>query len=610
MSPRRAPDESRVSRPVDTRHVELHQSVRERLTRLASDQRAAATAPSGPVLCVAPAGSGKTTTLVARIAWLVATGTAHQEICAVTFNKRAAEELGGRLSIALEPLGVPPGSVRVRTFHALGREILQTAGVAVEPLVERGSILRRLFPTADRARLRQMDDAISRLKLDRGLRLEDIAATPGDDAMIQAFAAYEAAVRDTGGLDFDDLVARALTLLESSPVNLARWRANCSQLLVDEVQDVDRTQLRLALLLAAPDHRIFLVGDDDQSIYGWRIADVRRVLALDSALPGLRRIDLVTNYRCPRSVVHRAVRLIETNQERFRKDVRARPGSDGMLVLAPDPGDGETALRRILSAPLTEGKTRAVLARTNRELMLPLAIALDLSLPVRATTHLLLEDPALDDLLDQVAAPASAEVPLLLRLAALRDRVAAREAPADPEAPSPREVADALLGWAAAHEWDDAPTFVARVRTARARLAALRSDDAPLILATAHGTKGLEFDEVAVIGLDERRFPNERAISEADDPVRALEEERRLAYVAWTRARQVLTLVYNPLRPSTFLLEAFSREELGLPTGAGTERLSPRRHGGRGSSGLRDRRSPPGGPAVSAGDPPRRGGAL
>ncbi len=589
---------------MDTRDVEMHPSVQERLARLAPDQRAAATAPPGPVLCVAPAGSGKTTTLVARIAWLVASGTPPGEICAVTFNKRAAEELGERLSAALEPLGVPPAGVRVRTFHALGREILQAAGRAVEPLVDRGPMLRRLFPMADRARLRQMDDGISRLKLDRGLRLEDVAATPVDDPMVQAFATYEAAVRDTGGVDFDDLVARALTVLEASPPDLAQWRAACSQLLVDEVQDVDRTQLRLALLLAAPAHRIFLVGDDDQSIYGWRLADVRPVLALDSALPGLRRIDLVTNYRCPRPVVHRAVRLIETNQERFRKEVRAGPASEGMLVLAPDSGDGETALRRILSAPLPGGKTRAILARTNRELMLPLALALELSLPVRATAHLLLEEPVLDDLLDEVARPAPTEGPLLLRLAALRDREVAKDPPSDSDAASPREVADALLGWAAGHVWDDAPTFVARIRKARARLAELRSDDAPLILATVHGTKGLEFDEVAVIGLDERRFPSERALSEADDPVRALEEERRLAYVAWTRARRMLTLVYNPLRPSTFLLEAFSREELGLPIGAGTEGLSPRR-AGRAAGGLRSRRSPPGGPAISAGDPPR-----
>ena len=585
--------------------MEMHPSVQQRLARLAPDQRAAATAPPGPVLCVAPAGSGKTTTLVARIAWLVASGTPPLEICAVTFNKRAADELGERLSAALEPLGVAPGVVRVRTFHALGREILQAAGRAVEPLVDRGALLRHLFPGADAARLRQMDDGISRLKLDRGLQLEVVAATPGDDPTVRVFAAYEAAVRDTGGLDFDDLVARALVLLEGSPADLARWRAACSELLVDEVQDVDRTQLRLATLLAAPRHRIFLVGDDDQSIYGWRLADVRRVLALDAALPGLRRIDLVTNYRCPRPVVHRAVRLIETNQERFRKEVRAGPASEGMLVLAPDPGDGEAALRRILSAPLAEGRTRAILARTNRELMLPLALALDLSLPVRATAHLLLEEPELDGLLHEISTWGRSGTPLLLRLAKLRHVATRREPTADREGTSPRELAAALIGWAAVHPRDDTQGFVERIRAARDRLATLRSDQAPLVLATAHGTKGLEFDEVAVIGLDERHFPSERALSEAEDPVRALEEERRLAYVAWTRARRVLTLVYDPLRPSVFLLEAFSREELDLPRGSGAEHLGqpPRR---RASTGVRGRRSPPGGREASAGDPPHR----
>ena len=97
-----------------------HPSVAERLARLAPDQRAAATAPPGPVLCVAPAGSGKTTTLVARVAWLVDGGADPGSICIVAFNKRAAEELTARLDAALVPLDVAAGSVRVRTFHALG----------------------------------------------------------------------------------------------------------------------------------------------------------------------------------------------------------------------------------------------------------------------------------------------------------------------------------------------------------------------------------------------------------------------------------------------------------------------------------------------------------
>src|SRR5215831_17003344 len=143
-----------------------HPAVAERLARLAPDQRAAATAPPGPVLCVAPAGSGKTTTLVARVAWLVDGGADPGAICVVAFNRRAAEELGVRLDAALEPLGLPAGSVRVRTFHALGREVLGEAGVAVDPLVDRNELLRELLPEATAADRGRLDLAFSRLKLD------------------------------------------------------------------------------------------------------------------------------------------------------------------------------------------------------------------------------------------------------------------------------------------------------------------------------------------------------------------------------------------------------------------------------------------------------------
>jgi superfamily I DNA/RNA helicase len=123
-------------------------------------------------------------------------------------------------------------------------------------------------------------------------------------------------------------------------------------------------------------------------------------------------------------------------------------------------------------------------------------------------------------------------------------------------------IAASLLAWAAGCRNLD--ELSARVEATRAALARLRTDDAPLLLATAHGTKGLEFDHVAVIGLDDGRFPSARSVAEALEPERALEEERRLAYVAWTRARRSLTLVYDPGSPSSFLIEAFSAKELGL----------------------------------------------
>ena len=531
-----------------------HPQVEARLERLTPDQRSAATAPPGPVLCVAPAGSGKTTTLVARIAWLIDAGADPATVAAITFNKRAAQELGERLDAALVPLDVEPGSVRVRTFHALGREILRDAGVDVRNLVDRGSLLASLLPGLSPAAQGRYDTAFSRLKLDLRIDPQAIAADPEAGPIARAFVAYEARLAERGALDFDDLVRRALDALDGDASLLDRWRERCGHLLVDEVQDVDRSQLDLALRLAAPGNRIFLVGDDDQSIYGWRLADVRRVLALDAALPGLRRVDLEVNHRCPEPVVERAVRLIEHNDERFAKVIRSRPSAPGRVTLAPDGGDEPARTRRLIEHAFVpeEAGTWAILARTNRELRPAVVVALGLGLPFRAASvELLLDDVALDGLLARVAAT-PAGWPLLVRVGAVRRTVGAEQ----------HELATALLAWAATAA--DLPALEGAIAAARARLADLRRDDARLTLATAHSTKGAEFDHVVVVGLDEGRFPSGRAVGEAEDPIRAMEEERRLGYVAWTRARRSLVLSYDPAAPSPFLSEAFSADELGL----------------------------------------------
>ena len=576
----------------------LPSSVAERLDRLAPDQREAATAPPGPVLCVAPAGSGKTTTLVARIAWLVATGAVPAGITAVTFNKRAADEMASRVDAALDPLGLAPGSVRVKTFHALGREILADGGVSVEPLLDRESVLLDLWPDITRGALRLLDDAFSRLKLDMAVTAAEVGADPEPGPIARAFLAYESAIEDAGGLDFDDLVARSLRLLEAKPRLLARWRERCEHLLVDETQDVDRSQLRLALLLAAPANRIFLVGDDDQTIYGWRLADVRRVLALAESLPGLRRIDLTVNYRCPASVVERAVRLVEKNEERFVKTIRSGPAAAGRLVLAPDGADDPERARHVLASWPDDGATRAILARTNAELLPAAAAAVEMGVAFRAPKlRLLSEDPRVDTLLRAATAIRDEhanhgpERPLLALLTGLarapreleavtdsavssRSEVAVGRVRIRPglepdlgalDEPLPVQAADllaALTAWAAPYRSLD--ELAAAVRAHRDRISELRRDDAQLTLATAHSTKGLEFDHVAVIDMDGGRFPSARSLREAAEPERALEEERRLAYVAWTRARRSLTLVYDPASPSRFLLEAFGPEELGL----------------------------------------------
>ena len=544
-----------------------HPSVRDRLAKLAPDQRAAATAEDGPVLCVAPAGSGKTTTLVARVAWLVDRGVPASSIAVVAFNKRAAEELVARLDAALAPLGVDAGAVRVRTFHALGREILREAGVDVSALADRDVVLRALFPempATDRGRL---DLAFSRLKLDLRVRVDDVAADEAAGPVARAWVAYERALRDDGALDFDDLVLRALHVLDVDEHALATWRQRCAQLLVDEAQDLDRSQLDLALRLAAPANRVFLVGDDDQTVYSWRLADVRRVLSLATALPGLRRVDLETNYRCPPPVVARAVRLVEHNRERFAKRIVAGPRNAGRLVTAPDAADDVVRVTRAMRSWPDDGGTRAVLARTNRELLVPVVVAVGEGWAFRAPDLALpIEDHRLDGLLERAAALDAAGSSRASPLAALaRLRLECRKAEAatadhaDPDQPTEGDLVTALLGWAA--PLPSVRALSDAVIAWRSRLAALRRDDAPLTLATAHGTKGLEWDHVLVLA---DGFPGRRSVSDAAEPERALEEERRLAYVAWTRARRSLTLLFDPAAPSRFLLEAFDPDELGL----------------------------------------------
>src|SRR5439155_4604318 len=124
---------------------------------------------------------------------------------AITFNRRAAEELGERLDTALVPLGLAAGAVRVRTFHALGLEILRDAGERVEPLVDRLTVLRQIAPDLGPAGWRRLDTAFSRLKLDIGVTADEVA-DPEPGPIARAFLAYEAELTAEGGLDFDDLV--------------------------------------------------------------------------------------------------------------------------------------------------------------------------------------------------------------------------------------------------------------------------------------------------------------------------------------------------------------------------------------------------------------------
>jgi len=249
---------------------------RSLLDSLDAEQRAGATLPDGPALIIAPAGSGKTTTLIARLGVLLERGVAPEAIAVATFNRDAALELSGRIETRLVPQFPTAGRIEVRTLHALARQVVLEAR-GPQPLVaDRLPLLRALLrrhqavaesvETPDAAE--EMDPAaVSALpepaELDTILSAWKVEGRPPPRPdLVQE---YQAMLALRGAMDFDDLVAGATDLLERDASLRRRWQSRFTHLCVDEFQDVDAGQLRLVRLLAAPQDNLFVVGDDDQT---------------------------------------------------------------------------------------------------------------------------------------------------------------------------------------------------------------------------------------------------------------------------------------------------------------------------------------------------------
>ncbi len=183
----------------------------------------------------------------------------------------------------------------------------------------------------------------------------------------------------TGAVDFDDLVVGAADALEADPRLRTRWQERFTHLCVDEFQDVDAAQLRLVRLLAEPQRNLFVVGDDDQTIYAWRLADVRRILSFEALYPGTQRVQLATNYRCPAPVVAVSRRLIGVNRERFVKRIdpsptaAAEPGT--ILAYSTTDAGWPDGLVGLAAAEAEAQRTVCFLARTRSELG-PMLLAL------------------------------------------------------------------------------------------------------------------------------------------------------------------------------------------------------------------------------------------
>lgn len=537
-------------------HAPTAPAIEPILAALDPEQRAAATLPDGPAQIIAPAGSGKTTTMVARLAVLLSRGVQAERICVVTFNRDAAADLAGRVKRRLGPLVPDATAIEIRTLHALARQVLLDAGEGTKIVADRLPLLR-----AARRRAQKPDDpgmAAEPATLDTWLSAWKVEGRePPPDAR-PVLEAYGDLLRIRGAVDFDDLVVRACELLQTDARLRLRWQSRFLHVCVDEFQDVDAAQLRLVRLLAAPEDNLFVVGDDDQTIYAWRLADVRRILRFSVDYPDARRVMLATNYRCPPSVVAASARMVAVNHERFAKPIRSQGGApqDATSISAwnttrPDSAD---AMARLAAVEDAAGRSLCFLSRTRGELT-PILVVLTRA-GVRHTTAIapLVDSERVVELIDGARGLESRDHPFHVLRRLREGRGWRRDDPtADALGDDDHAALDALMGWTTG--FATLESFVTAYDAARARIAALRDPSAPVELATVHASKGREWETVMLIGFETDRIPNRRSITDADDRDRALEEERRLGYVALTRATRQLILAFDPARPSPFLAE-------------------------------------------------------
>jgi len=443
----------------------------------------------------------------------------------------------------------------VRTLHALARQVMLDQGRASKLVTDRLPLLRAVLRRAAATAAADDPPLPDAGALDTQISAWKVEQRPAEHPTLAD--AYRAMLAASGAVDFDDLVVGAADALESDPRLRLRWQDRFSHLCVDEFQDVDAAQLRLVRLLAEPQRNLFVVGDDDQTIYAWRLADVRRILRFEALYPGTRGVQLATNYRCPAPVVAISRRLIEVNQERFAKRIDPSPtaaADPGTILAYPtrDPGWPE-GLVGLAASEAEAGHTVCFLARTRSELG-PMLLALARAgVPHTTAVPAAIQADPVQRLVGAARRLPGHAIPFDTLLGLRAGHGWRRSDAADALSDEDHAVLDALLGWAVGIKRLD--RFIEAHDSAVARLEALRRPDAPIELVTVHGAKGREWQTVVVLGMEEDRFPNRRALVDATDPHRAVEEERRLAYVALTRATRRLILAYDPARPSRFLLE-------------------------------------------------------
>src|ERR1700676_1798237 len=315
------------------------------LEKLNPEQRLAAETTEGPVLILAGAGTGKTRALTFRMANLIAKGTPADAILAVTFTNKAAEEMQTRVADTLLRAGIPPARPWISTFHSLCARLLRREAPAAglpkdfaifdddDQLAAVKLVMNKLRITDDALTPRNILSRISYAK-NHGQSPEQVrgdAIGPEARKVADIYAGYEALLKQSNAVDFDDLLLRTMRLLRDNSSVRDRWRARFQYIHVDEYQDTNRVQYDLLRLLTNENRNICVVGDEDQSIYRWRGADVSILLSFSQDFPAAKVIRLERNYRSTQTILDAAAAVVANNPDRLGKTLRAENEAGGNL---------------------------------------------------------------------------------------------------------------------------------------------------------------------------------------------------------------------------------------------------------------------------------------
>ncbi len=365
--------------------VAAHDSAwQEALAGLNSAQREAVLTTEGPVLVVAGAGSGKTRVLTHRVAHLIrACGVSPSEILAITFTNKAAGEMRDRLE---HMLGGMARAIWILTFHAACGRILRREAerlgykpsftiydqadqvrVVKHCLEELGKDPKRFTPRGIHAQISNAKNTL--------VTPEEYLTRVGsfwDQTVAEVYEAYQRTLHRSNAVDFDDLLMLTVQVLERFPEAREKWQRAFRYVLVDEYQDTNHAQYRLLQLLAAVHGNVFSVGDPDQSVYGFRGADIRNILDFERDFPGARVIALEQNYRSTNAILESANAVIENNRDRKPKRLFSELGrGDPVSVVEVEDEHAEARFVAAELALLVEGGMSAneiaVFYRTNAQ---------------------------------------------------------------------------------------------------------------------------------------------------------------------------------------------------------------------------------------------------